>query len=38
VFYERGRLELVAGYVLASVICSIGALFVGMHLVRRVYA
>lgn len=38
VFYERGRLELVAGYVSASVICSIGALFVGMHLMRRVYA
>jgi len=38
VLFERGRLALVAGYILASVTCSIGALFAGMQLMRRVYA
>ncbi|MDH3473947.1 MAG: fluoride efflux transporter CrcB [Rhodospirillales bacterium] len=38
VLYERGRLGLVAGYILISVICSIGALFAGLYLMRRVYA
>ena len=38
VLYERGRSGLVAGYILISVICSIGALFAGMYLTRRVYA
>ncbi len=38
VLYERGQLGLVAGYILISVICSIGALFAGMYLMRRVYA
>jgi CrcB protein len=37
VLYERGRLGLVSGYIMVSVICSIGALFAGMYLVRQVY-
>jgi CrcB protein len=37
VLYERGRLGLVSGHILVSVICSIGALFAGMYLVRHVY-
>ena len=38
VLYERGRLGQVAGYVLASVICSVGSLFAGMYVLRRIYA
>lgn len=38
VLYERGRLGLVAGYVLTSVICSVSALFAGMYLMRHIYA
>ena len=32
---ERGQLLLAAGYVLASVAGAVGALFIGMHLVRQ---
>lgn len=35
VLYERDRLDLVAGYILTSVICSVGALFAGLYLMRR---
>ena len=35
VLYERGRLLLCALYVGASVVCSVGALFMGMWLFRR---
>lgn len=35
VLYERGRLELVAVYILVSVVGSVGALFAGLHLTRR---
>ena len=35
VLYERNRLDLVAGYILTSVICSVGALFAGLYLMRR---
>lgn len=38
VLYERGRMGLAAGYILVSVVCSIGALFAGISIVRRVYA
>lgn len=38
VLSERGRAGPVLSYVLLSVFCSIGALFAGMHLVRRIYA
>jgi len=38
VLYERGRIGLVAGYLLITMICSIGALFAGLYLMRRVYA
>lgn len=37
VLYERGRIGLVAGYILITMICSIGALFAGLFLVRRIY-
>ena len=36
--YERGRFAPVAGYVLASVICSVGALFAGMYVLRRIHS
>jgi CrcB protein len=36
VLYERGRLELTAFYIMASVVCSVGALFAGLYVVRRV--
>jgi fluoride exporter len=36
VLYERGRTLAAAGYVLASVILSVGGLFAGLHLMRRV--
>ncbi len=36
VLYERGRLELAAFYIVASVVCSVGALFAGLHVVRRI--
>ncbi len=38
VLYERGRLVLVATYILVSVICSIAALFAGLHVMRRILA
>ena len=38
VLYERGRLLLCALYVGASVVCSIGALFFGMWVFRRLLA
>lgn len=38
VLYERGRLVLVATYILVSVICSIVALFAGLHVMRRILA
>ena len=34
--YERGKLELAAFYILASVVCSVGALFAGLYVVRRI--
>ncbi len=37
VLYERGRLVVGAVYIMVSVICSIGALFAAMYLMRRVY-
>ena len=36
--YERGKIALIALYVSASVIGSIGALFLGMYLIRRALA
>ncbi len=36
--YERGRIALIALYVSVSVIGSIGALFLGMYLIRRALA
>ena len=36
--YERGRITLIALYVSVSVIGSIGALFLGMYLIRRALA
>ena len=36
VLYERGRPVLVAVYILVSVIGSVGGLFAGLHLMRRV--
>ena len=36
VLYERGRTLAAAGYVLASVVLSVGGLFAGLHLMRRV--
>lgn len=36
VLYERGKLELAAFYVLASVVCSVGALFAGLYVMRRI--
>ncbi len=36
VLYERGRLELVAFYIATSVVCSVGALFAGLYMVRRI--
>ena len=38
VLYERGRPVLVATYIVVSVICSIGALFAGLHVMRRILA
>ncbi len=38
VLYERGRPLLVAGYILISVIGSIGALFAGLNVMRRLLA
>lgn len=38
VLYERGRLLLCAFYVGVSVICSVGGLFLGMWLFRRLLA
>ena len=38
VLYERGRLFLCALYIGASVLCSIGALFLGMWVFRRLLA
>ncbi len=38
VLYERGRLLLCALYVGASVVCSVGALFFGMWVFRRLLA
>ncbi len=38
VLYERGRLFLCALYIGASVFCSIGALFLGMWVFRRLLA
>jgi len=38
VLYERGRLGLVAGYILISMICSIGALFAALYVMRRIYS
>lgn len=35
VLYERGRTIAAAGYVVASVVLSVGGLFLGMHLMRR---
>ena len=35
--YERGRLGLAAGYVAVSCVCSIGALFLGLYIMRRLY-
>jgi CrcB protein len=35
VMYERGRELIAAGYVVASVVLSVGGLFVGLHLMRR---
>ena len=36
--YERGRFLLCAVYVMASVVCSVGALFLGMWIFRRLLA
>ncbi len=36
--YDRGKTGLVVIYVLASVICSVGALFAGLHVMRRLLA
>ena len=38
VLYERGKLALAAGYIIASFVCSVGALFLGLYLLRRLYA
>jgi CrcB protein len=38
VLYERGREVVAAGYVMASVVLSVGGLFVGLHLMRRLLA
>jgi fluoride exporter len=38
VLYERGRELIAAGYVMASVVLSVGGLFVGLHLMRRLLA
>lgn len=35
---ERGQLGLAGGYVLASVVCSVGGLFLGLSLARTVFA
>jgi CrcB protein len=32
---ERGQMAAAAGYVLASVVCAVGAMFLGMYLVRH---
>ena len=36
--YDRGKMGLLVIYVLASVICSVGALFAGLHVMRRLFA
>ncbi len=36
VLYERGKLALAAFYGLASVVCSVGALFAGLYVMRRI--
>jgi CrcB protein len=36
VLYERGRLDLTAFYIVTSVVCSVGALFTGLYVVRHV--
>ncbi len=36
--YDRGKTGLVVIYVLASVICSVGALFAGLYVMRRLLA
>ncbi len=38
VLYERGRFDLVAFYMVTSVVCSVGALFTGLYVVRQVLA
>ena len=38
VLYERGRMDLVAVYIMVSVIFSVGALFAGLYVMRRIYA
>jgi fluoride exporter len=38
VLYERGQVMFAAGYVLASVVGAIGALFIGLRLARVVFA
>ena len=38
VLYERGEMLKAAFYIASSVICSIGALFAGMALIRTVYS
>lgn len=38
VLYERGALVPAATYILASVVCSIGALFAGLYAMRRIFA
>ena len=36
--YERGRLDLCALYTVVSVVCSVGALFAALHLMRWLLA
>jgi CrcB protein len=36
VLYERGRTIAAAGYIVASVVLSVGGLFTGLHIMRRV--
>ena len=38
VLYERGQVMLAAGYVLASVVGAVGALFIGLRLARVVFS
>ncbi len=37
-FYQRGELLAVAGYILASVVLSVGGLFAGLFVMRRLLA